>query len=263
MRFELVVSMAGRSSAPATADVATQGVSTAPAFVGAVAGVDSATVSWTAPASDGNSPIQHSTVKASPGGITVQVTGNGTQALVTGLSAGTTYVFTVVATNAFGDSPPSAPSNAVTVFTNPGPPTGVIATRGNQQVALAWTAPSDTGGIPLSGYRITGSPAPATPIQVPASPTAAIVPGLANGVSYVFTVVADGALSAGAPSNAVTPATLPGAASGVTAAPGNSSATVALTAPASDGGDPIFSYTVVASPGGVTVVVGARRSALP
>lgn len=257
MRFELVVSMAGRTSAPASANVSTQGVPTAPSFVTAVAGVDSATVAWTAPASDGNSPIQHSTVTASPGATLVQATGNGTQTLVTGLNAGTAYTFTVVATNEFGDSAPSAPSNAVTVFTNPGPPTAVVATRGNQQVALAWTAPSNTGGIPLAGYRITGSPAPTTPVQVPASPTAAIIPGLTNGLSYVFTVVADnGALSAGASSNAVTPATLPGAPSSATAAPGNSSATVAWTAPASDGGDPISSYTVVSSPGGVTVVVG-------
>jgi hypothetical protein len=257
MTFELVVSMAGRNSVPVAAAVSTQGAPTAPLSVAAVAGVDSATVSWTAPASGGNSPIQHSTVTASPGGTTVQVTGSGTQTLVTGLTPGTTYVFTVVATNEVGDSPQSAPSNAVTVFTNPGAPTGVVATRGNQQVTLGWTAPANTGGIPLTGYRNAGSPAPTTPVQVPPSPTTAIIAGLTNGVSYVFTVVAEnGALGPGAPSNAVTPATIPGAPGAATAAPGNASATVTWTAPASNGGDPISSYTVVSTPGGVTVVVG-------
>lgn len=262
MKFELVASMAGRTSAPATADVSTQGVPTAPQSVTAVAGVNTATVTWSPPVSGGNSPIQHSTVTASPGGATVQVTGTGAQAVVTGLTAGTTYVFTVIATNEIGDSPASDPSNPVTVFTNPGAPTGVIAVRGNQQATLTWTAPSNTGGVPLTGFQITGSPGPTTPIEVPPSPTAATIAGLTNGVSYVFTVVADnGSLGPGAQSNAVTPATTPGAPVGASAAPGNASATVTWSAPTSDGGDPISSYTVVSNPGGVTVVVGGSTLA--
>src|SRR4029077_15950754 len=117
----------------------------APTSVTAVAGLNSASVSWTLPG-DGNSAIQHSTAIASPGGATAQVTGAGTSLLVTGLSAGTTYTFTVIATNEVGDSPSSGPSNAVTVFTTPGVPTGVTAVRGNQQASLSWTAPANTGG---------------------------------------------------------------------------------------------------------------------
>jgi len=55
------------------------------------------------------------------------------------------------------------------------------------------------------------------------------------------------------PSNSVTPVTVPGAPTGVKATGGNALARVIFTAPASDGGSPITSYTVTSSPNGKTV----------
>ncbi len=82
------------------------GVVVAPADGGAV-------VSWVAPA-DGGAPISGYTVTASPGGATASAPGVARSATVTGLTNGTTYRFTVVATNRAGAGPPSAVSNAVT-----------------------------------------------------------------------------------------------------------------------------------------------------
>jgi hypothetical protein len=250
MKFQLIVSVLVRSSAPAFVTVAPQCIPAAPSSVTAVAGLNSATVSWTQ-TSDGNSGIQHSTVISSPGGVTAQVTGAGTSVLVTGLTAGTTYTFTVIATNEIGDSPTSGASNSVTVFTTPGPPTGVVAARNGtagQQVKLTWAPPANTGGVPLVRYLVTGSPAPLTPVTFATSfgtaTNPAVITGLTNGQSYTFTVVADnGAQSAGAGSNAVTPATFPGAPASASASPGNGSASVSWTPPASNGGDPV-TYTV-------------------
>lgn len=90
----------------------------APTNVVGVAGDASVSVAWTAPASNGNTPITTYTVTALtgglPAGITVTVAGNSTGALVNGLTDGTTYTFTVHATNAIGDSPESLPSAPVT-----------------------------------------------------------------------------------------------------------------------------------------------------
>ena len=74
----------------------------------------SATLSWTAPASDGGCSITSYTATSSPGGLSATVSGSSTSAKVTGLTIGTTYTFTVTATNCAGSGPASAPSNAIT-----------------------------------------------------------------------------------------------------------------------------------------------------
>lgn len=80
-------------------------------------GSTTATVSFTAPSSDGGSPITLYTATSSPGSITgtLAQAGSGT-ITVTGLTAGTTYTFTVRATNAVGQGPASAASNSITLI---------------------------------------------------------------------------------------------------------------------------------------------------
>jgi hypothetical protein len=83
----------------------------APTAVTAAAGDGSATVSFSAPADIGDSPITGYTVTSSPGGLTAS--GASSPITVTGLTNGTAYTFTVVATNGAGNGPASAPSNSV------------------------------------------------------------------------------------------------------------------------------------------------------
>jgi len=78
-------------------------------------GSTTATVAFTAPAIDGGSTITSYTATSSPGGITgtLNQAGSGTIS-ITGLSGGTSYTFTVTATNAVGTGPASAASNSIT-----------------------------------------------------------------------------------------------------------------------------------------------------
>jgi len=231
-----------------------------PTGVAAVGGNAQATVSWTAPASDGGSAITSYTATSNPGGLTGTAGGSATSTSVTGLTNGTSYTFTVTATNPVGTSTPSSASNAVTPMTLPDAPTSVAAVAGNQQATVSWAAPASDGGSSITLYTVTSDPGA---ISATSTVPSAAVTGLTNGTSYTFTVTATnsvGASTPSSPSNAITPATVPDAPTNVTAAPGDQQATVSWTAPASDGGSPITGYTATSNPGGMTGVAGGSAT---
>ena len=94
--------------------------------------------------------------------------------------------------------------------TVPGAPTNVGGTPGNTSVALSWTAPTSTGGSPITGYQIIpiGPGGSLTPILTGSSATAYTVTGLTNGTPYTFTVAAINSAGTGpasTASSAVTP----------------------------------------------------------
>lgn len=107
------------------------------------AGATSISVRWEAPMTDGGSPVTGYTVTAtdvtdaSGGGQTCTTTD--ITCTVTGLTSGDSYTFTVVATNALGDSAPTAPSEAVA----PGAPPGEVD-------PTTTTPPVAPGEIPLA-----------------------------------------------------------------------------------------------------------------
>ncbi|CAK4868614.1 unnamed protein product [Aphanomyces euteiches] len=92
-------------------------VPAAPTNIMAVAGDGQATISFTAPTDNGGSAITDYEVTASSENIVV--TRTSTSIVVTGLSNGTSYTFTVKAINAAGKSVSSEASNAVTPEATP------------------------------------------------------------------------------------------------------------------------------------------------
>ncbi len=230
----------------------------APSPVTATAGSGSATVTWSAP-NNGGSLITSYTVTPYAGTtagtpVTVANQSPNESTTITGLTSGTTYTFTVSATNSVGTSAPSAASNAVTpqAQSSPAAPTGVTATAGNRSASVSWTAPSNNGST-ITSYTITPyttgeSSTAGTPVTVTGNPpvTTATVGGLTNGTAYQFAVTATNAIGTGpgsTNSTQVVPAGPPLAPTGVSATAGTASATVTWTAPDPQG-SPITSYTV-------------------
>jgi len=208
-------------------------------------------VSWTASASTGGSPILHYTVTSSGGQTCTTANGSTTSCTVTGLTNGTSYTFTVTATNAIGTSPASAPSAPAVPATAPGAPTGVTAVTGYQQGTITWTAPASNGGALISGYTVTSSSGGKT---CTTSTTSCIVTGLTNGTSYTFTVKATNSAGTGpasSASNAIVPVTTkPNPPTAVSASSfANTQSVVTWTAPTYTGGSPITKYTVTSSGG--------------
>ncbi len=133
----------------------------APSGVTAAPGSSSAQVGWTAP-NNGGSPITGYTVTPSTGGTRtpVQVSGAATSATVTGLTNGSSYTFTVTATNAIGTSPASAASATVTpedtIFDFGTPATNDAGDPGSVELGVTFT-PSVSGTV--NGIRFYKSAA--------------------------------------------------------------------------------------------------------
>jgi hypothetical protein len=254
------------SSSAASSSVTPRTVPNAPTSVIATVGNAQVTVNWSLSTNNGGSAITSYTVTSSPEGRTA-TTGNGSTrtATVTELTNGTAYTFTVVATNALGNSP-TASVGPVTPRTIPSAPTNVTATEGNTQAIVNWTASTNNGGSAITSYTVTSSPGnfQATTTNVSTTTITATVTGLTNGIAYTFTVVASndaGPSSASSPaSTPVTPKTLPNAPTNVTASAGNAQAIINWTAPTNNGGSAITSYTVTSSPSGLTTTTANGSS---
>ncbi|WP_298214713.1 fibronectin type III domain-containing protein [Acidovorax sp.] len=227
----------------------------APTIGTATAGDTQATVAFSAPASTGGSPIIASgyTVTANPGGATA--TGSSSPVTVTGLTNGVSYTFTVTATNSAGTGAASAASNSVTpaspqtiTFANPGaqsygtsPNLSALGGGASSTSGLTVTFTSSTTGVCTitSGGTLTFVTAGTCTINADQAGNSNFLP--APQVSRSFTVSP----------------VVPGAPTSPVATAGDTQASVAFTAPASNGGSSITGYTVTVNPADVAPVNGA------
>ena len=181
----------------------------APDITGITPGNSSLSVAFTYSGSASN--LQYSTnggstwVTRSPSSIVSPLS-------ITGLTNGTTYsiALRMVISSGFSDISDVAPGTPRTTPTAPAAPTGTASTT---SVSLSWSAPSDDGGAPISGYTVQKSTdgvnytdqAGCTSLGVDFTCTAT---SLTPGTAYTFKVAAMNAAGIGdysAASAAITP----------------------------------------------------------
>lgn len=213
-----------------------------PTGVTATVYAESVRVGWTAPASDGGASITGYTVSSTPDGGRCST--SSTSCDVTGLRKGIAYTFSVTATNVVGTSSPSSPSAPVTFVTAPSSPRSVVGEAGDQQATMRWEAPTDDGGLPITGYTARSIPGGASCTTTELS---CVITGLSNGTTYTVTVTARNASGTSSASQGVrvtpeAPVVAPGPVESLRATPAKRAIRVTWSAPSDLGGAPRVTY---------------------
>ena len=178
------------SSSESTVTVTPYTVPGAPTIGAATPGNGQATIAFTAPASNGGSAITGYTVTCTAGATTATATGPASPLTVTGLTNGTAYTCSVVATNIAGNSAASG-TVTVTPATVPGAPVIGTVTPGIGLATVAFAPPASNGGAAITSYVATcTSPTSSHTVSATGTSSPITVAGLLGGVSYLCSVVA-------------------------------------------------------------------------
>ena len=214
-----------------------------------------ATLSWSAPTSNGGAAIDRYLVEYRPVTSTawqsVTVRASATNTKLTTLSNNTGYVFRVTAHNSAGNSPASTTSSLTTLTSVPSRPAAPTASNITATGAtLSWSAPTSNGGAAIDRYLVEYRPVTSTAWQsvtVTAPTTNTTLTGLKNNTNYVFRVTAHnsaGNSPASLTSRSKTLTGIPSAPRSVLVSSAGTTASVSWTAPSATNGTPVTGYLV-------------------
>ena len=223
----------------------------------ATSGDEEVVLAWTAPSDDGGASVTGYEYRYAAGAAVPEGTHWRSARLhlgrtVTGLTNGQQYAFEARARNRVGEG--EARGATATPLGRPGAPTTLTAAAGDGEVVLAWSAPRDNGGTPVTGYEYRFAPGATVPEgthwRSARLHLGRTVTGLTNGQQYAFEVRARNRVGEGEARGATaTPLGRPGAPTTLTATAGDGEVVLAWSAPGDDGGTPVTGYEYRFAPG--------------
>jgi len=143
------------TTSTATSSVLVATAPGSPTSLSGTGGVDFVDLTWSAPASNGGSPITDYVVEYSTGSswtTYVRTASTATSVRVPSLTTGTNYTFRVSAKNLFGTSDPVATSSSVLVAGSPASPELTTTLAGNGGAEIVFVPPADNGST-ITGYE--------------------------------------------------------------------------------------------------------------
>ena len=172
-------------------------VAGSPTSVSATPGASQVAVSWVAPTNTGGTSLLGYTVTAS-NGSTCTAGPNATACVVTGLTPGTFYTFTVVANNSAGSSAASSASASVTPTSAPSIPSSVPTTSATLTLSLGInTSAGAKVGDPVLIEGTGFAPNSLVDVYVYSTPTYAGTGTVNANGSFSFTVALPAGLANG------------------------------------------------------------------
>ena len=202
----------------ASATVTAKPMPAAPTGVTGTGGDLKATISWTAVSGASSYNVYRGGAKVG------SVTAPTTTYVDSAVSNNVAYAYTVTAVKSGAESVASSSVSVTPTVITPGIPTGLVATAGDAQVTLSWTASANAQTYKV--YR-------GTTLLVTQTGTSYVDLSLANNTTYSYTVVAvnGSASSAASTAASATPQAAPlSTPIGLSAAPGSNTVSLSWTA---------------------------------
>ena len=237
------INIRGFSGSATSANVIPSTVPNSPIILDVSDGNNFGKVNWSAPVSNGGSPISAYKIETYDSAniliTTVDVSDNVLTYTNTSLTNGMTYYFKLYAINMRGSSGSATSANVIPL----GTPTLVnnfIATSGDTSTNLTWAEPDNSGGR-IDKYTITYE---STIIDISYGQNLILITGLINGTTYTFSITASNTKTSNAVTVIAIPSTVPGAPIITDLSFGDNFGKVTWTDPESNGGADISSYTI-------------------